>query len=282
MKRRKLLCTVFVVIAVMLTFSFTSLAAETEGLYTYTVTNGEATITQVDSSVSGDVTIPETLGGYPVVAIGDDAFFDLYDIESVSIPNTVTSIGAYAFASCSILSEVVLPENLVTIGDGAFSMSSVKSYEIPASVTSIGKSALESFSVKSITVDKENPVYSSDDNGVLFNKEKTVLIQFPAKSDLTAYTVPASVTKIESYAFAETTKLKSITISNKVTDIPAGAFSESGIEFTVLPDSVKCIGQGAFEYCSKLKKIVVGTGLEEIKHDVFCDSPIEYIYYVGT
>ena len=70
----------------------------TEGYYTYTVTNGEATITDVDTSISGEITIPSTLGGYPVTSIGALAFFNCSSITSATISDSVTAIGGRAFA----------------------------------------------------------------------------------------------------------------------------------------------------------------------------------------
>ncbi len=80
--------------------------ALTSGKYTYTVENGEATITDVDTSISGNVTIPSTLGGYPVISIGDYAFYSCSYLTSITIPNSVTSIGAFAFSNCTRLTDV--------------------------------------------------------------------------------------------------------------------------------------------------------------------------------
>ena len=93
-----------------------------EDYYTYTVTDGKATIIDVDDSISGDVIIPSTLGGYPVVAIGDEAFYGCIYITSVTIPEGVTSIGKKSFAFCLRLKNIVLPESLKLIDNGAFVM----------------------------------------------------------------------------------------------------------------------------------------------------------------
>ena len=92
----------------------------TEGIYTYTVKAGAATIKAVDNTISGDVVIPSTLGGYPVVAIGDEAFIECYYLTSVTIPETVTAIGEACFAYCIALKEVVISENVLTIGEDSF------------------------------------------------------------------------------------------------------------------------------------------------------------------
>ena len=87
----------FTVIILAVLFAVSASAA-TEGYYTYKVENGEATITDVDESISGDVVIPSTLGGYPVTSIGYEAFEFCENLRSITIPEGVTYIGSYAFA----------------------------------------------------------------------------------------------------------------------------------------------------------------------------------------
>ncbi len=100
-----LICLVMVFSAIPFTGTVTA-AALTEGYYTYTVNNGEATIKDCVSSVSGEITIPSTLGGYPVTTIGMSAFEGCTGVTSVIIPNSVTSIGYSAFSDCMELNTV--------------------------------------------------------------------------------------------------------------------------------------------------------------------------------
>ena len=114
-------------------------SAASEGYYTYTITDGEATITDVDTSISGDITIPTTLGGYSVTTIGDYAFAYSYSLTSVTIPDSVTTIGDHAFHSCDSLISVTIPDSVTSIGDWAFAHCySLTSVTIPDSVTTIG------------------------------------------------------------------------------------------------------------------------------------------------
>ena len=175
-------------------FTITASAA-TSGYYTYTVSNGEAEITYVNTYISGAVTIPSNLSGYPVTSIGNYAFRDCYELTSITIPDSVTSIGGGAFYECSSLTSITIPNSVTSIGTWAFRhCTGLTSITIPDSVTSIGNEAFAyCSSLTSITVDSANKHYSSQD-GVLFNKDKTQLIQYPIGKASTTYTIPDSVT----------------------------------------------------------------------------------------
>ena len=101
------------------TFEFKASAA-TSGYYTYSVSGGKATISDVSTSISGAVTIPSTLGGYPVTSIGDAAFSGCDSLTSITIPDSVTSIGIYAFYYCSNLTSITIPNSVTSIGSYAF------------------------------------------------------------------------------------------------------------------------------------------------------------------
>ena len=88
--------------------------------YEYAISNNEAIIVRPITTPRDDIVIPSTLGGYPVTAIGDEAFIDCYYLTSVTIPETVTEIGEFCFACCVALKEVVIPENILSIGEGTF------------------------------------------------------------------------------------------------------------------------------------------------------------------
>lgn len=93
----------------------------TEGNYMYTVDdNGDATITSSASSLSGDVTVPSKLGGHKVIAIGDKSFYLRSKITSITVPDTITTIGYHAFGYCSNLVKIDMGNNLTSIGDSAF------------------------------------------------------------------------------------------------------------------------------------------------------------------
>jgi hypothetical protein len=147
------------------------------------------------------------------------------------IPNSVTSIGNSAFSSCTSLTSIVIPNSVTSIGDYAFSSCS---------------------SLTSINVNDDNSNYSSLD-GVLYDKDKTTLINYPCAKLDNVFAIPNSVTSIGNSAFSSCTSLTSIVIPNSVTSIGDYAFYNcSSLTSIVIPNSVTSIGDYAFSYCSSL------------------------------
>ena len=154
-------------------FLSSSAFADQDGDYTYTVSGGNATITAY-TGTGGAISIPATLGGFPTVAIGDNAFLVKNTLTSVTFPSSLTSIGNYAFKACTGLTSVgIIPGGVISIGEGVFS-----------SCTGL----------TSINVDASNTAYISQD-GVLYNYDKTVLIQCPA-GRTGFFVIPGSVTSV--------------------------------------------------------------------------------------
>ena len=215
-------------------------SAVTSGDYAYEVLeDGTAEITVYDGD-GGDVIIPDTLDGYTVTTIGDFAFAHCDALTTVSIGNSVTTIGDGAFSWCVALTTVELGDSVTTIGDDAFHSCDA---------------------LTAITVAAENPNYSSDEDGVLYNKDKTALIQYPIGSSRTAYTIPDSVTTIGDEAFQYCDALTTVEI----------------------PDSVTTIGDSAFDRCRALTTVEIGDSVTTIGYRAFynCDA-LTTVYYTGT
>ena len=210
--------------------------------------------------------------GNSVTNIGESTFAFCSSLTSVDIPSSVTSIGHNVFGACNSLMSVRIPPSVTSIGDSAFSgCSSLKSVSIPPSVTNIGHRAFESQT--KIVVAAENSAYSSQD-GVLFNEDKTTLIQYFSEEN-GEYVIPSSVLIIDEDAFSGCSSLKSVRIPSSVTSIGARAFSGcSGLENVEIPNSVTSIGVAAFMGCSSLKSITIPNSVVEIGFRAFknCSS----------
>ena len=213
------------------------------------------------------ITIPDS-----VTSIDDDAFYNCSNLTSITIPDNVTSIGNAAFFNCSGLTSITIPDSVTSIGNAAFyNCSGLTSITIPDSVTSIGDNAFYNCSsLVSISVSENNENYC-DIDGVLFNKDKTMLLACPSCKN-GKYIIPDSVTSICRMAFSGCSDLTSITIPDSVTSIGNGAFSDcSGLTSITIPDSVTSIGDSAFSGCSGLTSITIPKGIINIDSYTFSD-----------
>ena len=251
-----------------------TLSGETSGDWTYSVSDNQATITGY-SGAGGAVVIPSVVNEISVVKVGDSypsifgegnstvtnvtipdsvtsigiyAFSDCYNLTSITIPDSVTSIGYDAFGSCTSLSSVTIPDSVTYIGNNAFyNCTSLTSFTIPGSVTYIGNTAFDSC------------------------------------TNLASVTIPDSVTSIGKYAFSYCTNLTSITVDagnlnysssdgvlfNKLQTLllqyPAGILDNS---YTI-PDSVTSIGEFAFDFCTSLTSITIPDSVTSIGYAAF-------------
>ena len=242
-----------------------TLSGETSGDWTYSVSDNQATITGY-SGVGGALVIPAVVNAISVVKVGD-GYPPIFGrgnttVTSVTIPDSVTSIGRYAFSYCTSLTSVTIPDSVTSIGVSAFyECTSLTSVTIGNSVTSIGRYAFTyCTSLANIAVKDGNLNYSSVD-GVLFNKLQTLLVQYPAGILDNSYTIPDSVTSIGEYAFRSCTSLASVTIPESVTNIGEYAFYNcTSLTSVTIPDSVTSIENYAFYACFSLTSITVDAG----------------------
>ncbi|WP_290912297.1 leucine-rich repeat protein [Eubacterium sp.] len=220
-----------------------------------------------------------------VTTIGEYAFSECRSLKSVTIPDSVTTIGGSAFTCCSELTSVTIPNSVTTIGERAFDFCfELTSVTIPDSVTTIGDCPFSACrSLTNIYVDSGNSNYSSE-NGVLFNKNKSILIQYPTGNQRIEYAIPNSVTTIGEYAFSECRSLTSVTIGNSVRTIDKCAFYIcSSLTSVTIPNSVTTIWMNAFSECGSLTSVTIGNGVTTIGYQAFeyC-SNLKDVYYSGS
>ena len=176
------------------------------------------------------------------------------DIKNIIIEEGVTTIGYKAFTECDYVETVVIPSSLTSIGDYAFQ---------------------NCRSISKFDVDPNSIHYSSDDYGILFNKDKSILIQCPRYANLSSYTVPSTVTTIKEYAFVFCNNLTSIIIPDSVTTIGESAFYGcKKLESATIGKGVNAISDEAFYYCTNLTDITLSDSVTSIGKNSFsyCDS----------
>ncbi|MBR2715782.1 MAG: leucine-rich repeat protein [Ruminococcus sp.] len=227
-----------------------------------------------------------------VTSIGDFAFSTCSSLTSITIPSSVTSIGDYAFRDCTNLTSITIPDSVTSIGDYAFFYcDSLTSITIPDSVTSIGDFAFSGcYSLTSITIPNSvtsigwyafNSCYSLKSITIPDSVTSIGDYAFYCCTSLTSITIPNSVTSIGWYAFSSCYSLKSITIPNSVISIGEFTFENCySLTSITIPDSVTSIGESAFRYCDSLESIIIPDSVTSIGDYAFygCDNLTLYVY----
>lgn len=216
--------------------------------------------------------------------IPSEAFFYANCLSSIVIPSSVENIGNDVFKNCTNLKQIIVDENneYYKSVDGVLyskdesvlvrypAKKREKSFNILKNVKSIADDAfLGCTNLVKITVDENNENYVSSD-GVLYNKDKTSLIYYPANKTATAFVVPDGVENIAEGAFNRCKKLQTIKLPSSVKNIGDWAFDFcTHLKYITIPDGVKNIGEGTFYFCKNLETIIIPGSINYIGHWAF-------------
>lgn len=188
-------------------------------------------------------------------------------LATVNLPSSLLSIEIAAFADCTSLESITLPEGLERLGQSGGSVfrgSGIFSISIPSTVTDISNETFWNCQqLQSIEVSSANTLFSSL-NGVLFNKEQTALMKYPAAKS-GPYVIPNGVIDLRDSAFAGCKELTAITIPYGVTEISDSLFSACEKLLSIaLPNSVTRIGRSAFSGCIQLQTVSIPSSVDDI------------------
>jgi len=225
-----------------------------EVAYKYSLTDGKATIVSYVGK-GGDITIPETLDGYPVEAIGSMAFAYNDNVTSVAIPGSFADTGYMAFYGCEKLTSVTIGEGVTSVGMGSFAeCTALTSVSLPDSIVTLEASAFKGCSALA-SIDLKNVQYLRD-------------AAFCA-TGLTSISVPASVVEGGENTFAECESLTKVTwLSTAFLDQMTFAFCYNLAEVD-LSGNPSRIYDSCFRRCYALTEIVIPTSVDRIYSDAF-------------
>ena len=244
---------------------------------------GDGSVPAVPTSTTGAITIPTSLGDCPVTSIGDYAFYSCSNLTSVTIHESVDYIGNNAFYGCSCLTNVTIPDGVTQIGNSTFyGCCSLTNLKIPDGVTRIGNNAFYGCNGLTSIVIPDSVTRIEYDAFSLCSGVKNVTISqyinnstlssiFPsAYQTITNVVVSGSVTGIANSTFAGCSDLVSVVLPESVTQIGDSAFDGCGkMVNATLPRGVTCIGSYAFRGCRSLTSLEIPKSVVDIGPGAF-------------
>ena len=221
-----------------------------------------ALLMRAPKSVSGDVAVPEKLGGAPMTAIWGAAFDGCNKLRSVVFPDSVIRCFA-TFYGCSTLESITISAGMTQFVCSAF-RDELRSFKRDFFTSSLFKTCR---SLREIKVSEQNPMYKSA-NGLLLSKDgKTVLV---APGGITSATIPDGVLEIGETAFEHCNSLENVTIPSSVKKINSDAFNGcTKLQDVIIPDGVQEIGDSAFSGCCQLKSMTIPPSVKKIDSEAF-------------
>lgn len=295
MKRKALsiFLSLFMILTVVPAASFTVSADDVlyDGDYKYTVINNEATVVGIDQDVSGEIIIPDTLGGYTTVAIGNNAFSNNIDITDVKIPESVKKIGEYAFSGCRSIKDISIPDTVESIGEYAFSeCGQIEFVILPEYITEISEGLFQNCEMLSHIYIPPNieKICNNAFNTCVELKEVSIpaSVSFIGEYafyfcySITEITIPNNVTEISNHLFDGCEKLKTVNFPANLIGIGESAFNNcKALTDIALPQTVNNILSNAFSGCSGLKSITLNKSVSNIAENAFqgCAESLETI-----
>ena len=216
--------------------------------YSYKILNdGTLRLYQYEGTDT-NIVVPDTIDGRKVTVLGNSTFqycTQASDIESVTLPDSLTTIEKNAFYNCEKLKSVTIPQNVSSIGLAAF-------------VEGLSESSLTE-----IKVDPENPYFSEKD-GVVFSKDGTKLIVFPSGRS-GDYQIPDGTVSVGDYAFYYCVNVSSITVPGSVRSLGEGAFGNcSSLTKAVLNEGLEEIGEYAFQISSGIRDLIIPASVKSV------------------
>ncbi len=219
-------------------------------------------------SATGTLTISGT-GGITNYGTGESPFYNNQSIKSVVIEEGITALGTRFLENNNYLESITIPESVTFIDKAVISnCSAISSVSIPSNVSQIVQIPFEKcFNLSQINVSSANTDYSSVD-GVLFNKSKTELVQYPLGKTDGSYTVPDTVSEIKTYAFMYCENLKSVVFPSGLKTIGTSAFDHSGLTDVEIPESMTRIYSGSFSHTS-LTDVILPENISSVEAYAF-------------
>lgn len=223
------------------------------------------------SSFSGHCTFKNIVLPEGLEHIGNQAFAQCYYLEKITVPKNshLKYIEDAAFYDCNNLEDIAFPEGFERLGINVFmSCETLENIYMPSSVKNIGLTAFEPNTLKSFSVDSDNPYYCTDENGILYNRNKTIVYGSYQIITDEEIVLPDTITKIGAQAFV-TSPVKKFILPESVRDIAFEAFGESAVESINIPYGIERINDYAFHNCANLKEIEIPKSVEFIDSRAF-------------
>lgn len=213
-----------------------------------------------------------------VKEIKDNTFSNCLFLKELVIRDGVLSIGKNAFYRTNELSSIKFGNTLREIGDNAFYLGiNIDTVHLPASLEKIGNDVFLGISAKKFEVDPDNKYFSSPDGVLVSNKESRVIL-CPENNDITSFTVPDGIRKIDSSAFSSNKNLTSVIFPDSLEEMGTHVFYEcSELNTISIPEKVKRIEEADFFGCTSLEKVDLPADLEYIGSRAFMESGIKEI-----